>query len=71
MTYRCPACGAPIAPGSAMCSTCKSSVNWTNGQPAVAFNAFLMDHDRPDGLVVATLAAMTLAAIWTLIYLLG
>lgn len=69
MTYRCPACGAPIAPGSTICISCKSSVSWAKGQPAVAFNAALMTHDRPDGLVVATLAALALAAVWTVIWL--
>jgi hypothetical protein len=71
MTHRCPACGVPIAPGSAMCSTCRSAVNWTNGQPAVAFDTHLIPHDWPSGLVVATLAALSLAAVWTLVWFIG
>jgi hypothetical protein len=54
-----------------MCSTCRSSVNWTNGQPAVAFHTHLIPHDWPSGLVVATLAALSLAAVWTLVWFIG
>ncbi len=71
MTHRCPACGVPIAPGSTTCSACKAGVNWTNGQPAVAFHTHLIGHDWPAGLVVSTLAALAVAAAWTIIWLIG
>lgn len=71
MTHRCPACGVPIAPGTTMCSTCKTGVAWTEGQPAVAFNSHLIASEWPAGLIVATLAALALAAVWTIVWLAG
>lgn len=66
MTHRCPACGVPLADGLAHCPRCKTSVAWTNGRPSVAFDPALIRPERPVGLVVATLAALALAAIWLL-----
>lgn len=71
MTHRCPACGAPIAPSSVTCTACKSGVNWTDGRPAVAFNSHLIRPEWPSGLVVAILAALSLAAVWTVIWFAG
>ena len=33
--YQCPACAAPLLEGSAMCSVCKSDIDWHGGQPVV------------------------------------
>jgi len=34
-TFQCPACGSSLLEGSAMCSTCNSSIDWEAGQPVV------------------------------------
>lgn len=34
-TYSCPACGASLLEGSAMCSVCKTSIDWQDGQPVM------------------------------------
>lgn len=66
MTHRCPACGAPIAPGSAACHACKTNVIWPEDNPAVAATATFIEYGPPVGLFVAVLAALALAAIWLL-----
>lgn len=66
MTHRCPACGVPLADGLALCPACKTSLAWSNNQPSVAFHPALLRYERPVGLVVATLAALVLAAVWLL-----
>lgn len=35
VTYQCPACAAPLLEGSAMCSVCKSDIDWHGGRPEV------------------------------------
>jgi hypothetical protein len=34
-TFQCPACSASLSEGSAMCSVCKTSIDWQGGQPVV------------------------------------
>lgn len=60
MTHRCPACGAPIAPGSATCIVCRAEVIWPNESPSVASDASLIDYGWPAGLVVTLLVALAL-----------
>jgi hypothetical protein len=34
--FHCPSCGASLSEGSEMCSVCKTSIDWEEGQPVVA-----------------------------------
>ncbi len=34
-TFQCPSCGSSLLEGSAMCSTCKTGIDWQGGQPVV------------------------------------
>ena len=56
--FKCPACGAPLFEDKAMCSSCKSDIDWQHGQPAIstAGEAFKR-------VVIVTLVAVVAAAL--------
>jgi hypothetical protein len=69
MEHRCPVCGAAIAEGSAMCSSCSAGVRWQNGKPTPALEGkFASQFWKLTFAVMVALAAFLLLAYWLLRY---
>jgi|PlaIllAssembly_1097288.scaffolds.fasta_scaffold2514631_1 hypothetical protein len=66
-TFKCPACGAPLVEGSAMCSVCKSGIDWQGGQPVTTLAGRAILRVVIVILIAVVAAALVLAAILLLV----
>ncbi|MBI5945248.1 MAG: hypothetical protein HY864_12830 [Chloroflexi bacterium] len=61
--FKCPACGAPLFEGKAMCSRCKSDIDWQHGQPVIPTAGEAFKRVVIVSLVAVVAAALVLTAI--------
>jgi uncharacterized membrane protein YvbJ len=61
--FKCPACGASLFEGSAMCSSCKSDIDWQRGQPVITSAGRAFKRVVIVILIAVVAAALILAAI--------
>jgi hypothetical protein len=62
-TFKCPACGASLMVDSAMCSVCKSEIDWRVGQPVIASAGQALKRVAVIILIAVVAAALVLTAI--------
>ena len=68
--FQCPSCGAALVESSVMCSVCKTSIDWKDGQPLISSAGSAIKHVVLVTLFAVVAAMLVLAAI-LLVVLLG
>ena len=62
-TFKCPACGALLVEGVAMCSACRADIDWQGGQPVITSAGLALKRVAIIVLIAVIAAALVLTAI--------